>query len=73
MNPIIKDVDFRREIKSAPRSCYFFFGEEDFEFSIRMKKANVYMACVLDSLIYHKVGATMGKTQGVSKYYMHFF
>lgn len=30
MNPIIKDVDFRREIKSAPRSCYFFFGEEDY-------------------------------------------
>ena len=50
----------------------FFFGEEDFEFSMRMKKANVYMACVLDSLIYHKVGATVGKTQGVSKYYMHY-
>jgi DNA polymerase III delta subunit len=30
VNPIIKDVDFRREIKSAPRSCYFFFGEEDY-------------------------------------------
>ena len=30
MNPIIKDTDFRREIKSAPRSCYFFFGEEDY-------------------------------------------
>lgn len=50
----------------------FFFGEEDFEFSLRMKEKNVSMACVLDSLIYHKVGATVGKTQGVSKYYMHY-
>ena len=50
----------------------FFFGEEDFEFSLRMKAQKVQMACVLDSLIYHKVGATVGKTQGVSKYYMHY-
>lgn len=50
----------------------FFFGEEDFELSLRMKEQGVPMACVLDSLIYHKVGATVGKTQGVSKYYMHY-
>ncbi len=50
----------------------FFFGEEDFELSLRMKEHMVPMACVLDSLIYHKVGATVGKTQGVSKYYMHY-
>ena len=50
----------------------FFFGEEDFELSLRMKEQNIKMACVLDSLIYHKVGATVGKTQGVSKYYMHY-
>lgn len=50
----------------------FFFGEEDFELSLRMKEKNVAMACVLDSLIFHKVGATVGKTQGVSKYYMHY-
>lgn len=50
----------------------FFFGEEDFELSLRMKEKNVAMACVLDSLIYHKVGATVGRTQGVSKYYMHY-
>ncbi|MBR5880229.1 MAG: hypothetical protein IKZ16_00960, partial [Clostridia bacterium] len=30
MNTVIKEVDFRREIKSDPRSCYFFFGEEDY-------------------------------------------
>lgn len=50
----------------------FFFGEEDFEFSMRMKEQKIAMACVLDSLIYHKVGATVGKTQGVSKFYMHY-
>lgn len=27
---IIKDSDFRREIKQAPKSAYFFFGEEDY-------------------------------------------
>ena len=50
----------------------FFFGEEDFELSLRMKEQGVKMACVLDSLIYHKVGATVGRSQGVSKYYMHY-
>lgn len=30
MYPIIKEVDFRREIKSDPRTCYLFFGEEDY-------------------------------------------
>lgn len=50
----------------------FFFGEEDFDFSLRLKEQGVKMACVLDSLIYHKVGATVGKTMGVSKYYLHY-
>lgn len=50
----------------------FFFGEEDFELSMRLHAQDIKMACVLDSLIYHKVGATVGKTLGVSKYYMHY-
>lgn len=50
----------------------FFFGEEDFELSLRLKKQKTSMACVLQSLIFHKVGATVGKTVGVSKYYMHY-
>ncbi len=50
----------------------FFFGEEDFEFSIRMKKSGVKMACVMDSLIYHKVNASTVKTSAVGKLYMHF-
>ena len=36
----------------------FFFGEEDYEFSIRMNKNNVKMACLLKARIYHKVSST---------------
>ncbi len=36
----------------------FFFGEEDFEFGLRMMRAKVKMACVLNSIIYHKVGGS---------------
>lgn len=50
----------------------FFFGEEDFEFSMRMKKENMAMACVLDSLIYHKVGASGDKMHKAGKVYLHY-
>ena len=50
----------------------FFFGEEDFEFSLRLKEQGVAMACVLDSLIYHKVGASGNRMNGVGKLYMHY-
>ncbi len=36
---IIKESDFRKEIKTAPRSAYVFFGEEDYMKSFAMKKA----------------------------------
>ena len=36
----------------------FFFGEEDFEFSHRMRVKGEKMAIVPDSVIYHKVGAS---------------
>ncbi len=51
----------------------FFFGEEDFEFSLRMVKSGVKMACVLDSLIYHKVGTSLNKQQNTpGKIYIHY-
>lgn len=50
----------------------FFFGEEDFEFSIRMKQRGVKMACVMDSLIYHKVNASTTNLSSVGKLYNHF-
>lgn len=39
-------------------SDLFFFGEEDIDFSMRMKKNKVNMGCFIDSKIYHKVGGT---------------
>ena len=37
----------------------FFFGEEDFEFSLRLRESGLKMACVFDSIIYHKVGGAV--------------
>lgn len=51
----------------------FFHGEEDFEFGHRMRKQCVKMACVINSVIYHKVGRSCekaGKTIGLM--YIHF-
>lgn len=39
----------------------FFFGEEDFEFSLRMKQQKQKIACVFNSIIYHKVGKSIKK------------
>jgi GT2 family glycosyltransferase len=51
----------------------FFFGEEDFEFSLRCKKLNKKIACFLDSVIYHKVGASRGLSENTDEgsYYLH--
>lgn len=40
----------------------FFFGEEDYEFSLRLKKRGQKMACVHSAVVYHKVGTTIGKS-----------
>ena len=53
----------------------FFFGEEDYEFSLRMKKNDVKMACVPQSVVYHKVGASQKKTndsKGLGRIYMYY-
>jgi GT2 family glycosyltransferase len=36
----------------------FFFGEEDFEFSWRLKRKKVPMVCVSESRVYHKVSVS---------------
>ncbi len=36
----------------------FFFGEEDYEFSKRMKKAGIALAVTAKAVLYHKVGMT---------------
>lgn len=53
----------------------FFFGEEDYEFSLRMSKQNVRMACVPASVVYHKVGSSQKNTKdtrGLGRIYMYY-
>lgn len=44
----------------------FFFGEEDYEFSLRLKRKKFKIACVFESIIYHKVGATIKKNNNAA-------
>lgn len=52
----------------------FFFGEEDFEFSMRQKELKNNMACVFPSIIYHKVSASADKLRDniLSSVYLHY-
>lgn len=49
----------------------FFFGEEDFDFSLRMQEQNKRMVCLLDTVIYHKVSATANKVPSYNKLFIH--
>lgn len=40
----------------------FFFGEEDYELSLRMGKLGLKMACVHGAVVYHKLGASISKS-----------
>ncbi len=67
---------FFKPNKTGILSEDFFFGEEDFEFSLRQKKNNQKMACVYDSIIYHRVGGTYrnNDSQGtfMGRFYIHY-
>lgn len=50
----------------------FFFGEEDFELSLRMREQGLKMCCVLDSIIYHKESASIDRSaKFLNKIYVH--
>ena len=49
----------------------FFFGEEDFDFSLRVKRRGLKMACVTDSVIYHKIGSAGKRMDKSGKVYLH--
>lgn len=56
-------------------SDLFFFGEEDFELSQRLKRFEYKLACLYDAIIYHKVGSSInGATGGknMAKTYIHY-
>ncbi len=56
----------------VPLTERFFFGEEDFDFCMRMNEAGKKMACVLDSKIYHKVSASLQKNgKHIGKIYIN--
>lgn len=50
----------------------FFFGEEDFNFCLRMNQQRQKMACVLTSKIYHKVSASVTNRDSLGKTYIYY-
>ncbi|UKK52975.1 glycosyltransferase [Prevotella sp. E2-28] len=50
----------------------FFFGEEDFELCLRMNAAKKNMACVYDSVIYHKVSMSVTNMPSIGRIYIYY-
>ena len=50
----------------------FFFGEEDFELALRFREEGVKQACVLDSVVYHKVGTSSGGYSNKAKAFIYY-
>ena len=53
----------------------FFFGEEDYELCLRLQTQDVEMACVPQSIVYHKVGSSQKNTndsRGLGRAYMYY-
>jgi GT2 family glycosyltransferase len=47
-----------KPVKTGRLTEKYFFGEEDYEFSLRQRRIGNKMACNLESVIYHKVSST---------------
>lgn len=50
----------------------FFFGEEDFEFCLRMNQHGYRMACLLTAKIYHKVNSSVAHAEPLAKTYIYY-
>ncbi len=50
----------------------FFFGEEDFDLSMRFRNQKKIMACCTNSIIYHKVNASINKKPKLEGIYIHY-
>lgn len=51
----------------------FFFGEEDFNYCLRLKKNNINVSTLLDTSILHKVGTSAKKNdKNNNRYILHF-
>ena len=51
----------------------FFFGEEDFEYCLRLRKANIKLGCAYESRVYHKISSSSDKLfgAGLKKIFIH--
>ena len=49
----------------------FFFGEEDFNFSLRMQSEGHRMVCVTDAVLYHKVGSAQTDIVSYNKLFVY--
>ena len=49
----------------------FFFGEEDFEFSLRMQKEDRKMVCLTSAVLYHKVGGSQTQVVSYNKLFIY--
>lgn len=60
--------------KTGKFSDKYFFGEEDFDFSIKQKRNNTKMACLMSSLVFHKVNSTIDKSNSnnISRFYYYY-
>lgn len=66
---------FKNDVLNNDGSLFterFFFGEEDFDFGLRMKEKNYKMACVIPAIIYHKVSVSTRSVASEKKSYIHF-
>lgn len=53
----------------------FFFGEEDYEYSLRLKRAGVPVASCLDAVIEHRVGTSIDRAAPparLGRYYLYY-
>jgi len=53
----------------------FFFGEEDYEFSLRLKRAQLQVACCFGAVIQHKVGSSIDRAAPpatLGRYYIYY-
>jgi GT2 family glycosyltransferase len=46
----------------------FFFGEEDYEFALRLQRRRLSMACANQALVFHKGGASIKRAAGAVGY-----
>lgn len=53
----------------------FFFGEEDYDFSLRLKRAHLGVACCLDAVVHHRVGSSIDRAAppvALGRYYVYY-